>query len=387
MEKIENRIRDMSLKRAFFWLTFWCMCFGVILSIAAFMGCSALNAGQERTAVIRMADGSVRMETVRESGQGAVSGALGILQIALPIVLMLAAVLTADWLFYRIKLKTPIRALSDGAEQIMENRLDFHIDVRAGDELGALCGVFERMREQLEKTARELWRQNEEYRRLNAAFSHDLRNPLTVLKGTVKMLIGDAEDGGISREELSETLLLIRAHVRRIERYVEAMSSVQRLSSLPLDCRKVPFQEMRKELGAAAEILLGGVCWELSADAGEEELYLDREFFMRIAENLLGNAGRFAEKKVWLALSCADGFLELTVEDDGCGFPRKLLEKGVLPFGKGEEDGEHFGMGLYICSVLAEKHGGCLKIGNRTPRGARCTVRLGIEKEKSLSVF
>ena len=50
------------------------------------------------------------------------------------------------------------------------------------------CAAFETMREELLLTNQELWRQAEERRRLNAAFAHDLRNPVTVLKGTVKQL-------------------------------------------------------------------------------------------------------------------------------------------------------------------------------------------------------
>lgn len=60
--------------------------------------------------------------------------------------------------------------------------------VGSDDELGQLCAAFETMRKELLKSNQELWRQAEERKRLNAVSSHDLRNPITVLKGTVKLL-------------------------------------------------------------------------------------------------------------------------------------------------------------------------------------------------------
>lgn len=70
----------------------------------------------------------------------------------------------------------------------MTSDLDFSMEASGGDELGALCGAFEAMRAQLLENNQALWRQSEERRRLNAAFSHDLRNPLAVLQGTVQLL-------------------------------------------------------------------------------------------------------------------------------------------------------------------------------------------------------
>lgn len=68
----------------------------------------------------------------------------------------------------------------------------------------AFGAAFEKMRGQLQRNHQELWRQGEERRRLNAAFSHDLRNPVTVLKGSIrvmeKVLQGDRlGTGGVGR--------------------------------------------------------------------------------------------------------------------------------------------------------------------------------------------
>ena len=79
----------------------------------------------------------------------------------------------AGVLFYRWKLKEPIRILKEGTERIRMQDLDFSIPVVSADELGGICAAFETMRGELQKSNQELWRQAEERRRLNAAFAHD----------------------------------------------------------------------------------------------------------------------------------------------------------------------------------------------------------------------
>ena len=71
---------------------------------------------------------------------------------------------------------------------ISNNNLDFSIKYDSKDELGELCSSFETMRFTLANNFSEMWRQMEERKQLNAAFAHDLRTPLTVLKGYNEIL-------------------------------------------------------------------------------------------------------------------------------------------------------------------------------------------------------
>ena len=68
----------------------------------------------------------------------------------------------------------------------------------------------------------------------------------------------------------------------------------------------------------------------------------------------------------------------LSVTDDGCGFPEKLLQNGIQPFQKGNEDMGHFGMGLYTCELLCQKHDGNITLKNN-PTGATVSIILTIE--------
>ena len=92
-------------------------------------------------------------------------------------------ILAAAFLFYRNKLKRPLAELREASEKIAKSDLDFSIAYDSKDELGELVASFEIMRTTLANNFSEMWRQVEERKALNAAFAHDLRTPLTVLKG------------------------------------------------------------------------------------------------------------------------------------------------------------------------------------------------------------
>lgn len=84
--------------------------------------------------------------------------------------------------FYRVHIAGPLAELAGAADRIAGQDLDFAIRVVRGRELGRLSETLEHMRASLLEAQRELWRTAESRRRLNAAFAHDLRTPITVLK-------------------------------------------------------------------------------------------------------------------------------------------------------------------------------------------------------------
>ncbi len=305
----------------------------------------------------------------------------------------------ASLLFYRFKLEIPIAVLQNGTERIRVHDLAFTIPEVSGDELGQICGAFETMRVELLRSNQELWRQAEERKRLNAAFSHDLRNPLTVLKGTVKLMKqGTADEHALERMEI---------YVQRLEQYVEAMSSIQRLEQIPVQKITVKLSLLCDEVEETAKLLaaanlkrgeqeqnFGEVfrapdilvdTGDNSADGSGQSVELDHGLFLTVAENLIGNAVRYAKNRISIRLSvCEDRqymddgrkHLIMTVADDGNGYPAKLIAEGPKPFGKMEEDASHFGMGLYTSSMLCMKHGGMLVLTNEANGGAKATAVL-----------
>lgn len=130
--------------------------------------------------------------------------------------------------FYRRHIGGPLSVLEAAADRIARQDLDFQIGAVRGRELGRLGAAMEGMRSSLLATQRELWRTAEDRRRLNAAFAHDLRTPVTVLKGTLEMARMKADRAG-SGEDVRKTLDTLSGQANRLESYAQLMSRVTKL--------------------------------------------------------------------------------------------------------------------------------------------------------------
>ena len=130
--------------------------------------------------------------------------------------------------FYRRHIGGPLSVLEAAADRIARQDLDFQIGAVRGRELGRLGAAMEGMRSSLLATQRELWRTAEDRRRLNAAFAHDLRTPVTVLKGTLEMARMKADRAG-SGEDVRKTLDTLSGQADRLESYAQLMSRVTKL--------------------------------------------------------------------------------------------------------------------------------------------------------------
>ncbi len=374
-------MKQESLRRAFFRITGLCLAAGLLLAALSFFLCVRLQARAPGSPAVQLAlgeNGALLAAPQAASGEAEGQAALwAVLQVVLPVFWVVAALLAADFLFYHHRLKRPLAALQEGAARIRRQDLDFSIQPQTADELGQLCAAFEAMRQALQSSNRELWRQMEERKRLNAAFAHDLRNPVTVLKGAAKMLQKDLTQDPLPRRDLQESAALAAEAAARLESYVERMTSAQKLEELscrPQPCAAAPlYTELTHSLQLLAAPTGKRLEAALSGDAAEG--MLDRHFFFECAENLAGNALRYAHSTVRVEVTMAEGETRLCVTDDGPGFPAALLRQGPAPFWRGEAAGkEHFGMGLFLCRLLCEKHGGCLTLEN-TAAGARATAR------------
>ena len=288
-----ERLKNMELKKTFLVLSASCVLGALLMLGLVFMICNSISSNFPSGGIEILADGSiVKMEPPTETQQNIFS-MLGIIQIVSCIVLPMGGLTLSGILYYHIKLKQPISTLRNGISRIRNHDLDFSMPVHSDDELGQLCTAFDTMREELLKSNQELWRQAEERKRLNVAFSHDLRNPITVLKGTIKLLRqGTADEQAIDRLE---------SYTLRIERYVEAMSSIQRLEQMPVRINEYSYSLLHSELEETAKILAGALEPSVSApDKGT--IQLDHGLVLTVAENLIGNAVRFAKSKIEIHL-------------------------------------------------------------------------------------
>ena len=276
-------------------------------------------------------------------------------------------IIAAALLFYRKKLRKPLAELRTASEKISNNDLDFSIGYDSKDELGRLVGSFETMRAMLANNFSEMWRQVEERKRLNAAFAHDLRTPLTVLKGYNEMLQASEH---VQTKEIAATM---GKHLARMEAYVNSMSNLRRLEDTRPEYKSVPLQQFLSSLQESAKILCtqNGKKLLMQNETVDCDILMDKTFVSQVCNNLIANAVRFAQTSITLSFSLQDDGLLLSVSDDGKGFDKKSIHKVTSPYFTEETDrSEHFGLGLYICKLLCENYGGYLKIAD-VSNGAR----------------
>ena len=388
MEWLSVKMRSMGLRRFYILVSALSLLTALLCTAVTFWVCIRLReqvapAGLEIEYDLYGNPVSSEFASPPSAEQWRMANLIQSLQYVLPVIYFTAAVIVSGAVIYRCKLREPIRMLQSGAQRIMDQDLDFTISSDSGDELGQLCAAFEKMRGQLQKNNRELWRQAEERRRLNAAFSHDLRNPVTVLKGSVRLMEKSLVQDNLLPENIRKNLAQMSRYTERIADYIEVMSSAQRLEDTPCIPKAISFGKIRAGFQEGAGLLLQDCRVRLVfAFHGSDSapLWLDEAIFSAVSENLLTNAGRYAEKEICTALSLRRDRLILKVEDDGEGFSEELLRKGMQPFVRGDKSGPgHFGMGLYICRLLCEKHGGSLHLTNGAS-GAVVTAELKISK-------
>lgn len=270
-------------------------------------------------------------------------------------------IIAATLLFYRNKLKKPLAELNAASEKISNNDLNFAIEYNSKDELGQLCESFEIMRTTLAKNFSEMWRQVEERKQLNAAFAHDLRTPLTVLKGYNEML--QASDNPQTRG----TAITMGKHISRMETYVSSMSNLRRLEDTQPEYKTVLLQPFLSALYESMEMVCKkkGKTPCLQNSVPVSRLSIDTDFVTQVSNNLIANAVRYARNTITISFALHDNGLLLSVADDGKGFDKNTLHKATSPYFTEETDHfEHFGLGLYICKLLCERHDGYLRIEN-----------------------
>ncbi len=298
--------------------------------------------------------------------------------VGLPVFYIAVGIGAAAAVYYRKKLRNPITQLQNGVERIQEDNLDFHIEYDGDDELGRLCCSMEKMRRELRQKHKALWESLEQRKLLNASVSHDLRTPITVLKGYLDYLEKNIPQDKLTEDMLLDTVSSMQGAVNRLELYVESVRDIEKIENIEIEKRSENVKLLLNELRSNVQQLAGNKEIIISNDITVDKIQIDKGVFFRILENLLQNALRYAEKQVSINLSHKKDFLILTVKDDGKGFSAADLEKATTVFYSNDKEKQHFGIGLSVCKILCEKHGGLLYVGNQKEKGACVTAKLKI---------
>ena len=298
--------------------------------------------------------------------------------IGLPVLSIIVGIGSAAALYYHMKLKAPILQLQEGMKRIQDNDLDFSIGYSSDDELGQLCRSMEKMRKELRYNSKALWETLRQRKLLNASVAHDLRTPITVLRGYVDFLEKNIPQDKLTEEMLMDTISSMQGAVLRLERYVECVRDVEKIEGIEIKRERQDTVLVLKEIESNICQLKNDKRIDFLTDISLPSVNIDKSVLFRVLENLLQNAMRYMNEQIVVGVYQKDNLFLMSVKDDGKGFSEEDLRQATNMFYGKEKGNEHFGIGLGVCRLLCEKHGGFLEIGNNDISGAYVIAALDI---------
>lgn len=298
------------------------------------------------------------------------------------LVISVACSIVAILLFYKHKIKEPVSELANASEMISRNELDFTIAYTNKDELGRLCDEFEKMRSQLARNNKELWKMVEQEKVLRSAIAHDIRSPFAILKGYQEMLLEFIPQETLDKEQILEMLSEGMHQIDRINDFIETMRKLSSLEDREIHYQKTDFydfvEKIRKNVAVMAKDS-GKIC-TVSGEASIGTICFDQSVALEVMENMVSNSLRFAKKEIDIIISATSRELEINVLDDGEGFQnQECAQIGELYQANLQDDLKHFGLGMYISRIYCEKHGGRLLVGNQRHGGAVVKAYFALE--------
>ena len=262
--------------------------------------------------------------------------------------------MSAAWLFSEWFTK-PLRQLSSAARQVAMGNYAVQVDSTRNDELGTLARDFNHMAAEVQHAAQM-------QRELLANVSHDLRTPLTLIKGyaeTVRDLTGD------DKAHRDEQMNIIVDETDRLTALVSSVMELSKVTSGADRCQRVHFDmgQLCDEVCERYDAVCAQNSWHLELELPDRELpvYADPEMMQRALHNLLGNAmHHIGEDGIFIlrATPCTEG-VRVEVEDHGPGIPPEDLPYIFDRYYRSRSDAgkQGTGLGLSITKAIFQQHG------------------------------
>lgn len=205
---------------------------------------------------------------------------------------------------------------------------------------------------------------------LSAGVAHEIRNPLTVVKGYLQYFGGKSSEYKEQFEALSNEI----AHVETI---ITDFLSLARNKTTVLSNRSLNSIIEEVSPFIMADALKKGVDIELNL--GTISCFpLDDKELKQLILNLVRNAVEAVDGKgkVTIETRMEDGNVLISVSDTGCGIPKELCDRIFDPFFTTKEKGT--GLGLSICASIVERHGGTIQVKSNEGQGTNFLVRFAL---------
>jgi signal transduction histidine kinase len=265
------------------------------------------------------------------------------------------------------QLSGPVLGMEDATRQIAEGDLEIRLKDYPGNELGRLAESINHMTERLLslETARV---------RFLSEISHDLRTPLTAIKGMLVNLIDDAEPGRVAPLQVveRETDRLIRL-VNQLLDFSRWQGGALSLNLAPTDIAEVCTTAVHLNRPTAEH---RGIELGTEIQSSLPSITADGDRLQRVVVNLLDNAIKFTPRggRITLAVTEQQGAVQISVQDTGRGMSEEELNQALRPDLR--DHGGGTGLGLSISRAIVEAHGGRMGIESSLDRGTRVWLSL-----------
>jgi signal transduction histidine kinase len=260
------------------------------------------------------------------------------------------------------KLLDPVRLLRKGAERIRKGDLSYRVKSNRQDELGELTESINHMADSLQSML-------EAKRQLLMAISHELRTPLTKAKLRLEFM-PESEEREHLREDIDE-----------IDHLISDLIEAERLNGdhSVLVLEVVNFSEFIGSVAHQFDNYTGGI--EFVSPDRDHEFLIDKLRIRLLITNLLNNSIRHGEgNPILVEIDYFEEQASIEVVDQGEGITEEHLSQISEPFYRADSSRQRntggFGLGLYLCRLIADAHGGNLKIQSQIGKGTHITVQI-----------
>ncbi len=270
-------------------------------------------------------------------------------------------------------LTRPIRALTAATHAMAAGNLGQQVDVHSRDEIGELAASFNQM-------SRDLAQASQQRKQMTADIAHDLRTPLSVLRGYTEGLRAGSLDGS------PDLYAIMHEEVIHLQHLVEDLRtlSLADAGELPLHRRPVDPRALLERTGLAyvMQAEAKGVTLRLDAPDNLPSVHVDPERMTQVLNNLVANALRYTDAgEIVLSATAVPEAIQLRVSDTGMGIPAEELPYIFNRFYRADKARQRLpdsssGLGLAIAKAIVVAHGGGVTAVSTPGQGTTFTVTL-----------
>ena len=281
------------------------------------------------------------------------------------IILVFTALSVGLWIYRSIAV--PLVKLKKATKNIKEGNLDFVLEVEGNDEFSQLCQDFEEMRKRLKESTEEKILMDKENKELISNISHDLKTPITAVKGYVEGIMDGVAD---TPEKMDRYVRTIYNKTNEMDHLINELTFYSKIDTnrIPYTFSKLNvedyFSDCAEELGLEMETRGIELVYANYVEKGVQVI-ADGEQIRRVIHNIVSNAIKYMEKPrgiIQLRVRDVGDFIQVEIEDNGKGIAAKDLPYIFDRFYRTDVSRNSSkggsGIGLSIVKKIMEDHGG-----------------------------